>query len=447
LTRIAGIGIEPSSSCLFFDPFAIFHPEAVVPSSRICLLRGGLVVVLTLISAVGFAQPRVRFSNPATAGTTGGAGGLPAPNGPATATLGQGIQPFDAYSTVSQPSPSAGGGSAPLYNPPPAAPNYNAPAASGWRSPTAPAYGAQAPPALPSGPPAVFPQGGYGQPYGQTYGQPGGWCGPTWTPPPFPYERFFQNTGLRYTWLAGGSGRELDINDIEFFTTATFPNFVYSTAPLLVTPGFILHLWDGPQDMAPSELPANAYSAYLDFAWRPGIIDQRLSADLGIRFGVYSDFNSLNTSSIRIQGLGLGVIQLTPTLAVKLGVVYLDRVKVKLLPAGGLLWTPNPQTKFDIFFPQPKLSQYLTDLGNVEVWWYVGGEYGGGSWTVETISPGGVDINDIRVFGGLEWSHPNKLTGFIEVGYVFDREVVYRDLGVANFKPTDTIMLRAGFNF
>ena len=44
-------------------------------------------------------------------------------------------------------------------------------------------------------------------------------------------------------------------------------------------------------------------------------------------------------------------------------------------------------------------------MGNQDLWWYVGGEYGGGAWTVEREGDFSdrIDINDIRVMLGLEW--------------------------------------------
>ena len=106
----------------------------------------------------------------------------------------------------------------------------------------------------------------------------------------------------------------------------------------------------------------NAYSAYLDFQWAS---DPKLQigAELGFRVGAYTDFNTLNDDSLRIQGLALGMSRLTPTWTLKLGAMYLDRNNIKILPAGGLLWTPTPQVRFDFFFPQPKLSAYLTTVG------------------------------------------------------------------------------------
>jgi hypothetical protein len=260
--------------------------------------------------------------------------------------------------------------------------------------------------------------------------------------------RFIQDVRFRHTWLHGGDDpRDLDINDSEVAVTFTIPNFLTTGQPLFISPAFALHLWDGPSHM-PADLPGQAYSAYLDFQWAsdPNL---QVGVELGFRVGVYSDFDTLNSHSLRIQGLGLGVARLTPATTFKLGVMYLDRNKIKLLPAGGIFWTPTPQVRFDLFFPQPKLSAYLTTIGRHEVWWYLAGEYGGGAWTIarEAGFSDRIDINDIRASAGIEWFGPAGFHGFFEAGYVFEREVIYVVTPAHSFEPRDTFMLRAGFSF
>jgi hypothetical protein len=164
--------------------------------------------------------------------------------------------------------------------------------------------------------------------------------------------------------------------------------------------------------------------------------------------GVYTDFNTFNSHSLRYQGLALGTLKLTPTVKLKLGVMYIDRNDIKILPAGGILWQPSPQVRFDFFFPQPKLATYLTTVNNKDVWWYVAGEYGGGAWTVKRTSgiSDRIDINDIRVMLGLE-TIGDGFNLFGEIGYVFDRHVVYVVDPGDNFDPGNTFMIRAGFSF
>jgi hypothetical protein len=265
-----------------------------------------------------------------------------------------------------------------------------------------------------------------------------------------PYQRLFQDTGFRYTWLNRDGSDDLGINELDLSTSMYLANFFHSANGLFVSPGFTFDWLDGPDE--PS-LPARLYAAYLDFGWEPQFTP-RLGGELNFRTGVYSDFESVTSQSIRFIGTGVGVIKATPTMSLKLGIAYIDRARIKLLPAFGVLWEPNPQTRWDIFFPTPKLAHYWTTLGNSQLWWYVGGEYGGGSWTIErepgTTDAGAsdrVDINDIRVYLGLEkWNH-NRCYSFCEFGFVFDREIVYVLVPDESTSLGNTVMLRAGLSF
>lgn len=285
---------------------------------------------------------------------------------------------------------------------------------------------------------------------------PGGvapaWCQNWAQPQEGRYLRVFQDLRLTHTYLAGEEGtREMQINETEVATTVNFPNFFWSGQPLQVSPVFAIHFWDGPEtsftdpNPFPTELPPRVYSAFLDFAWQPSLT-QQLSADLNVSVGVFSDFEGYTNDSIRILGTGLGVLALTPTTALKAGVTYLDRVDIKLLPAFGILWVPNPQTRWDLFFPRPKISRYLTTVGNTDVWVYLNGEYGGGSWTVRRAGADDrrMDINDIRVGGGLEWTHQFGLQSFLEGAYVFDRELVFASGVPERHGLRDTYMVRGG---
>ncbi|MCA9207981.1 MAG: hypothetical protein KDA55_06475, partial [Planctomycetales bacterium] len=196
-----------------------------------------------------------------------------------------------------------------------------------------------------------------------------------------------------------------------------------------------------------------AYEAFVDFGWQSDP-NQILGVDLGFRIGVWTDFDTLNNDSLRLLGKGLVKYHVTPAVTLKAGVLYVDRLKVKLIPAGGILWEPNPQMRFDIYFPEPKISTYFTTLGNYEIWTYLAGEYGGGSWTIERVSgmSDQIDINDIRVIAGIEWARPDMIRqgrriGFIEAGYVFERELLYRNTPASNLDLGETLMVRAGIGY
>jgi len=330
--------------------------------------------------------------------------------------------PFDPYST----NPGAYGGQAPPFNP------------SG--APYAQPYGGQAPyyqPGL-NGPDSLYPNG---MPFNE----------PSWQMPDVAqYTKLLQRLRLSQSWIGGGSDpRDLAVYDTE--TSATFDVPLFGLQDhFLITPGFALHLWDGPDGSTGADLPGQTYDAYLDVGWNPKFTNY-FGAELGARVGVYTDFDTFSTDSVRIMGRGLGVLNLSPTLQAKLGVLYIDRNDIKLLPAGGLIWDPSEDRHWEIFFPRPKFAQRLSTVGNHNIWAYLAGEYGGGAWTIvrDAGFTDSFDYNDFRIMIGAEWIPipKNGPSAFFEVGYVFKRQLVYTSLLPPTFDLPDTFMLRGGFSF
>ena len=179
-----------------------------------------------------------------------------------------------------------------------------------------------------------------------------------------------------------------------------------------------------------------------------------VSADLGLRLGVFSDFETYTDRSFRVRGRALMNFRLTPTTSFRGGVYYVNRDEIKLIPGAGLLYRPDPYTQIDLYFPKPKYSRYYRTLGTSDLWWYITGDYGGGNWTV-TRDNGieeSVDINDLRAILGIEWGPANALaagrrSGFVEIGYVFNREVLYRTQQADNFDADDAFMFRLGIGY
>jgi hypothetical protein len=261
-------------------------------------------------------------------------------------------------------------------------------------------------------------------------------------------QRFFQELSAEYTYLYGrhSDPTDLEINRLELSTTFAFPMFYNIETPLLVTPGFAFNWLEGP-GVPGTDLPSQVYDAYLDFAWYPRCYEW-LGGELGFRTGVWSDFENVNSDSLRFLGRGLASVSTAPNFDILFGAVYLDRVDVKLLPAGGFYWRPTPEWDVYAVFPNPKVRKFLTAIGNSKWYGYAAGEYGMGSWTVErSIGDDRIDINDIRVIGGLEWETQTFIRGHIEIGYVFDREIVYVSGLPGQFDPDDTFMVRAGVDF
>ncbi len=265
----------------------------------------------------------------------------------------------------------------------------------------------------------------------------------------------FATPRFQYAWIKGGDGLDVDINDSDISVVYTWPNFLGGRQPLYIAPSYSLHLWDGPQPTPEkqADLPPRAYSAFLDVAWASHP-DVTFGGELGVRLGVFSDFDELISQSLRIMGKALFRIRRNEQFSVRGGVYYVNRVNVKLLPAFGVTWTPNPGSRYDIMFPNPKFAKYLATNGSYDIWWYLAGEYGGGVWTVRRTS-GEMDVanlNDIRVILGFEWGRPDQIRngrrfGFFEAAWVLNRQLNYQFNPQDDIGMPDTFMLRAGIGY
>ncbi len=424
----------------------------------------GLILGAGIVLATPAQGQRLRFSQY----NGSGAQTYPAPVTPIQpgGTLAPGITPiappttydpnFDPYAGgagAGAPPPALLGAPAGVYaSPPTVMPGFSGGMTADPFSGSA--FGPACPPVQP---PTLFP--------GSTAVSPG-----LVTEPPL---KLFQNIRIEGTYIGDDNDMTgLGIVEGEVATTMAYPNFAYSGQPLLISPGFNMTFFSGPQSVPavapippappvpspfPADLPARVYGAWVDFGWFPtSRFAPQVSYELTTRIGVYSDFQAFNEDSLRTMGTALVKLRITPTLTAKAGVEYIDRADIKLLPAGGVLWTPNAHTRWDIYFPRPKLATYFTTLGNTEFWWYVGGEYGGDNWTIERTDfndpaqptfDDRVDYNDFRAAIGLEWFNPYGVKGFVEGGYLFEREVVYVERPQDSFSPDETFMIRAGLAY
>lgn len=318
-------------------------------------------------------------------------------------------------------------------------------------------YSYTPPPSVPPPPTTVGPQSSPLYPDGIPW-QPGniGFDGDSYYQKTL---RVLQELSFEYTWLYGEQDpSQMEWNRFELASTFAVPMMYNLDTPLLITPGFAFNFLEGPladPAMVPRgpDMPARLYDAYLDFAWYPKVTPW-LGAELGFRTGVWSDFDHVTSDSVRLLGRGLASIAVTPQLDILFGVVYLDRVKVKLLPAGGVYWRPTPEWDAYIVFPNPKVRKFWANVGNSKMYWYVAGEYGGGSWTASRADDtpdqlnDRLDINDIRVLGGIECETLTGIRSHLEVGYVWDRELVFESgMPPGDYKLDDTVMIRAGVDF
>jgi len=214
-------------------------------------------------------------------------------------------------------------------------------------------------------------------------------------------------------------------------------------SPLLITPGFSGTIVDAPAGI---DLPGELYEGYIQARWLRKV-GKRLGVDLAVAPGWYSDFHNDSSQALRITGHGFGAWEANDNLRVVAGVIYLDRYDVNMLPAGGLVWTPADDRRYELIFPRPRLAWRIAERPRAAHWGYLAAEFGGNQWAMQSAT--GLDevvvIRDYRLLAGWE-RRPADLgiSWRLESGFVFGRTVQYYDSDQPTAHPGDTFLVRAG---
>lgn len=236
----------------------------------------------------------------------------------------------------------------------------------------------------------------------------------------------------------GRDGFQFNTLDVRAsIAPAAFPLFQMS-------PRFGWHLTDGSNSL---DVPSQLYDTGVDFSLFLPFSDQ-LTFLASVGPSLFTDGENLTSSAFRITGMAIGFYKWSDTTKLALGVVYLDRQDIRLIPAVGVIYQPSDGLKYDLMFPRPKVSYRLTFDEHREHWCYVAGEFGGGSWAVERRF-GADDVltyKDYRLIVGMEQSNPKSLRWLIEGGLVFGRKIEYES-GIGGAKPDAAGMIRLGVTF
>ena len=269
---------------------------------------------------------------------------------------------------------------------------------------------------------------------------------PAWYDPSVLAEKSWFNrkaTSIAGTYIAGDDNK-LGIGD---FTVSS--SYQLKSLPFLsLTPSYQMSFLSGPQQ---TDLPETLYRAGLDISWFQPLSEQWI-LQVAVTPGVAADFDTTDAAMIRIMGRALAFYQASEEWKWAIGVVYLARDDLPVLPVAGLVYTPTPDIKFDLMFPKPRFAYRYEQTSSGENWCYIGGEIGGGTYAIERIT-GDMDvvtIGDLKFLMGLEFKQgtdPKNLdVMFYEVGVVFNRDVEYES-GIGDYNPKSTFVARAGLVF
>ena len=264
-------------------------------------------------------------------------------------------------------------------------------------------------------------------------------------------------TGLRDFWGYRYRCGSLDWIIGNQFGMFSLKNNHYQNAGLEsgIGVGLDFNFVSGP---AETDMPPRLYDFSLAYQCRRRI--GVLAYDVAASVMASSDFDGSAREGIRYPGHAVGFLRVGPAAELVFGVDYLDWGDIKLLPVGGLIWTPNDKVRLELVFPRPRATFALPP--SVWPWnqacegcsptespdhkehrFYIAGDLGGGTWAVER---GGkyddlATYRDLRVRFGLECVGHGGARSALEVAYLFDRRLIFTS-GNGNMRLDDTAMIR-----
>lgn len=251
---------------------------------------------------------------------------------------------------------------------------------------------------------------------------------------------FFQKIAFTGTYIDRGSLNSFGLNELDLSLSVAVPAPTREW-PMLITPAFNVRYLDGP--VTPM-LPARLCETYVDFLWVPRL-SERWTAIIGVAPSLYTDFEVDTSDAFRLTGKALARYDWIPEqVQVVFGVLYLNRNDIRLLPAGGVIWNPTHDRRYEFLFPRPKLAHRIDAGPGYEDWLYLGGEFGGNSFAydrggvVETVT-----LRDFRAMLGLERNFNGGAGYRIEIGYVFSRTAEFES-GIPDITADDTALVRGG---
>ena len=257
---------------------------------------------------------------------------------------------------------------------------------------------------------------------------------------------FFQKASFRSTYVDRGDAGDVGITDLETYLTVAV-SAPTKNSPLMISPSFSVHYFDGPSGVGAPALPARVHDAFVEFRWMT-MWTQRFGFEVAFIPGIYSDFERWNEDAVRIKGRVGSLYKWTPDLSFVLGFTYLDREDFNVLPIAGVVWTPNDLWRHEFVFPEVKISRRFDWGPDWDDWLYLAAGFGGDSYSIEQ-TPGTQDIltyRDIRFGLGMERKRNGGGGRLLEIGYVVSRQFEFVS-GLPDYKPDDAIMVRAGFAY
>ena len=247
-----------------------------------------------------------------------------------------------------------------------------------------------------------------------------------------------------FAWIAGTGnqlgmlewiGRDLTVMDYNVADRARFS----------IDSGMAARWLNGPDT---TDLPPYLFSIFIDV----GVgfkVSENWSFSTVISPSWNTDFANKSYQLFRLPWQAVNTFNVGPELKVVLGVTDLDREDIQFLPVAGWIYSPTDgSAEYTMVFPRPKAAWRLTGDATSSNWFFVSGELGGGSFSIQRTGSVHdiVTLRDYRLMAGWETRGTKRHACRIEAGWVFNRAVEYAS-GIGNFYPGDTAIIRIASDY
>ena len=267
--------------------------------------------------------------------------------------------------------------------------------------------------------------------------------------PPGVRKSLFQRVFASGAYIPQFEGDSLGIGTLEAGVVFGVPLLRPST-PLLITPRFAVNFLDRPAGL---DLPSEVYDAEVSFRHIRKFGEGPWAMNVAVTLGQYSDFESSDGDAFRVTGQAFAIYESSPAWTWVFGIVYLNREDLALIPAAGAIYKPNEDFKVDAILPRPRISWRLPGgrfHDGAARWVYLGGEFGGGIWSIDRSATVGQDLltyNDYRLLVGIEKKGDlGVINHSLEFGYVFGRELEFSS-ATPDVNLDDSLFVRVGLSY
>ncbi len=263
------------------------------------------------------------------------------------------------------------------------------------------------------------------------------------------------SNGYRLGWVtynditilptAPAFGTTGDMKIVEWNSNLKYSHVISPGVLFNGTGWFSARWWDGPGGI---NLPAQVDQISTDLEL--GFFnDGPWSGQIAFHPQIVSTYEArLDRNAFNFDGRVIAMYTASPQWSFVGGVALWDRVDLLVVPHTGVIWTPNDRWEFRLLYPRSRISYFLGNYYDADVWLYAQAEYTAESWQTIITDPTTSDrmqMTDDRLSLGVRWD-TGRYSFFTEGGYVFNRHIKFAG-STPSFDLGDTAMLRTGVRY